>query len=90
MDDLSAAASLVSILQLSAKVIKYVARATGATKDRKRLREEVRVCSNILQHLKDDVDDSEEGKAWSETVKVPEAADTPLGRLYAALQAVKT
>jgi len=90
MDGLSAAASPVSFLQLLAEVIKYVSTATGATKDRKRLREEVRVCSNILQQLKDDVDDSEEGKAWSETVKVLEAADAPLGRLYAALQTVKT
>lgn len=89
MDGLSAAASITAVLQLSSSVVKYINAATGATTERKRLREEVRACQSILQQLKDDADDSEEGKAWSETIKALEAPDAPLGRLYVVLRKVE-
>lgn len=89
MEVLSATASIVAILQLSDKVIKYIGTATGAKDDRKRLREEIRACGNILQQLIDEADDSEEGKAWSDTIKILEAPDAPLSRLRAALDVVK-
>jgi hypothetical protein len=43
------------------------------------------VCESILQQLKDEADDSEEGKLWSETIKALEAPGAPLGRLWIAL-----
>jgi hypothetical protein len=89
MDPLSATASVIAVLQLSSEVIKYINSATGATKERKRLREELRACETILQQLKDEADDSEEGKAWSETIKVLEAPGAPLGRLWVSLRKIK-
>jgi hypothetical protein len=85
MDPLSATASVIAILQLSPKVVKCINSSAGATKERKRLREELRACESILQQLKDEADDSEEGKAWSETIEALEAPEAPLGRLWVAL-----
>ncbi|KAF4436368.1 hypothetical protein F53441_13284, partial [Fusarium austroafricanum] len=89
MDPLSATASIIAVIQLSSNVVKYVNAAAGATKERKRLREGVRSCEFILQQLNDGADDSEEGKAWSETIKALEAPDAPLGRLDVALRAIE-
>ncbi|KAH4116474.1 hypothetical protein HBI81_022200 [Parastagonospora nodorum] len=77
------AASIIAVLQLSEKVIKYIRDVAGATEDRKRLREQVRACSNILLTLRDGVEDSEEGQAWAETV---ELLASPLARLQTALE----
>jgi ankyrin repeat protein len=89
MEPLSAAGSVISVLHLASEVFKYVNTAASASKERKRLRSEVLACRNILQQLQDDVDDSEEGKAWLKTIKVLEAPDGPLGRLRVALDVVK-
>jgi hypothetical protein len=88
-DGLSLAASVIAVIQLSSEVVKYVSVAAGAMKERKHLREEVRACEQILQQLKDDADDMDEGNAWSGTIKALEASGAPLGRLAAALAAVK-
>ncbi|KAH7122392.1 hypothetical protein B0J11DRAFT_581097 [Dendryphion nanum] len=85
MEPLSTTASIIATLQLSAKVIQYINAAKGSPKDRKRLREGIGSCRNILQELKDESDDSEEGKAWLETIKTLEGPDSPLGRLYMIL-----
>jgi hypothetical protein len=89
MDPPSTTASIIAILLLSAKLVEYVNTTAGATQDRKRLREEVRSCSNILQQLKDEADDYEEGKAWSQTIKTLEGSDAPLRRLHMALDVVR-
>ncbi|KAF2183470.1 ankyrin [Zopfia rhizophila CBS 207.26] len=89
MDPLSTTASIISIIQLSTVVVNYISAAAGATKDRKSLRDGVRACEYILQQLKDEADDLEEGKAWSETIKALEAPGAPLGRLWATLNIVK-
>jgi hypothetical protein len=89
MDPLSATASIIAIIQLTSEVAKYASAAAGATKDRKQLRDEVRACEHILQRLKDEADDSEEGRAWAETIKALEAPDAPLGRLRVALDVIR-
>lgn len=88
-DPLSTTASIVAIIQLSSVVVEYIRGVRGATMERTRLRREVRACGFILQQLKDDADDTEEGKAWSETIKALEGTDAPLGRLWVALNVVK-
>jgi hypothetical protein len=88
-DPLGTTASIIAIIQLSSVVVEYINGVRGATKERKRLRDGVRACEFILQQLKDDADDTEEGKAWSETIKALEGADAPLGRLCVALNIVK-
>ncbi len=85
MDGLGVAASVIAVLQLSSTVVTYINAAAGATKERKCLREAVRACESILQQLKDEADDSEEGREWSETITILEAPDAPLGRLWVAL-----
>lgn len=80
---MEATASIIAILQLSEKVIKYVRDVSGATDERKRLREQVRACSNILLTLRDGVEDSDEGQVWAKTV---ELLASPLERLQRALE----
>ncbi|KAH6989117.1 hypothetical protein BKA56DRAFT_710473 [Ilyonectria sp. MPI-CAGE-AT-0026] len=89
MDPLGATASVIAVLQLSSEVVTYINSAVSATHERRRLREEVRACGYILQQLKDEADDSEVGKAWSETIKALEAPDAPLARLWVALRTVR-
>lgn len=88
-DPLSTTASIIAIIQLSSEVVKYINGVAGATEDRKRLRNELRSCEFILQQLKDDADDTDEGKRWSETIKALEGPDAPLGQLRLALNLVK-
>ena len=91
MDGLSAAASVIAVIQISAEVVKYINSAAGATKQRKLLREELRACEDTIHQLKDEVDDdeSEKGAAWSATISALEAPGGSLGRLAVALQAIK-
>ena len=89
MDPLSISASIIAIIQISSDIVSYVNGATGATKERKRLRDEVWACEFILQRLNDEVSDAEEGHTWSETIKALEGPDAPLGRLRDALSIVK-
>jgi hypothetical protein len=89
-DPLSTTASIIAIIQLSSQIIKYINGVTGATKERKRLRESLRGCEFILQQLKDDADDTEEGKLWSETIKALEGPNAPLGRIWIAFAVIKT
>lgn len=90
MDGLSAAASIIAVIQLSSSVVGYINAATGAKEERLRLREGVQSCDNILQQLKDNADGLEAGKEWSKTIEALEAPGAPLGRLWTLLNAVET
>ncbi|KAH7355923.1 hypothetical protein BKA66DRAFT_613171 [Pyrenochaeta sp. MPI-SDFR-AT-0127] len=85
MASLSETASIITVLQLCSKIVKYIGNVQSASKDRKRLRDEIRACERILQELKDDADDSE-GEAWVDTIKALERPDGPLIRLLEVLQ----
>ena len=89
IDPLSITASTIAIIQISSDIVSYINGAAGATKERKRLRDEVRSCEFILQRLSDEVSDAEEGNTWSATIKALEGPDAPLGRLQDALIAIK-
>jgi hypothetical protein len=77
------AASVIAIVQLSEKVIKYVNSVKGAKDDRGRLRDQVRACSMILLQLQDAAEDADDGEAWTNTVS---ALSVPLSRLHRALE----
>jgi hypothetical protein len=81
------AASVIAVLQLSEKVIKYIRDVSGATEERKRLREQVRACSNILLMLRDGIEDLDEGESWAETFGL---LACPLARLQQALELAAT
>jgi Cdc6-like AAA superfamily ATPase len=77
------AASIIAIVQLAEKVIKYVNSVKGAKDDRGRLRDQVRACSMILLQLQDAAEDADDGEAWSNTIA---ALSVPLARLHRALE----
>ncbi|KAF4470808.1 Ankyrin repeat domain-containing 50 [Fusarium albosuccineum] len=89
MDPLSTTSSVIAVIQLSSEIVSYISGAIGATKERMRLSNEILGCESILQLLKDKVNSSDQGEAWTQTLKTLEASDGPLGRLWAALSALK-
>ncbi|KAI1119851.1 hypothetical protein F5Y10DRAFT_259507 [Nemania abortiva] len=89
MDPLSAATSIIAILQLSSDVVKYIIGATGAAKTRRRLREEILSCEFVLLQLQDHADDADGGMVWSEKIETLESPGTPLYRLGITLGALK-
>jgi hypothetical protein len=60
MAELGEVASVTAVLQLTSKVIEYVGKVKDASKDRTRLRTEIRECKHLLQDLMEDADDSED------------------------------
>lgn len=68
-DPLGTTASLIAVLQVAAEVVKFINAAAGAPSERKRLREEIRSCMHVIEHLKDESEDVEEGAVWAETLR---------------------
>lgn len=89
MEPLGAVASVIALMQLSAKVVGYINGVSGSSKDRKRLRESIRGCEQVLQRIMDEVDDCDEGEDWDDIVKVIGEPDAPLERLSTALGIVE-
>jgi hypothetical protein len=89
MDGLSAAASIIAVLQLSSEVADYISTVKGATKEWKRLRYEILGCEVILQQIEDDRAHVDADQDWSDKIKALEAPDGPLARLSKALGFVK-
>jgi hypothetical protein len=77
-------ASVIAVLQLSSKVVDHVGKAKDVSKDRTRLRAEIRDCKHLLQDP-EDADDPEDGDSWLETIKTLARPDGPLTRLQSTL-----
>ncbi|KAF5711848.1 transient receptor potential channel pyrexia [Fusarium mundagurra] len=105
MDGLSAAASIIAVVQLTAEVTKYIIGVAGASKDRQRLLDEILACEALLMRLRDyskgtdgpEVEDwhadqikTDSAQRWSVKVKALESDNAPLYRLCKILDAVKT
>ena len=88
MAGLGEVASVIAVLQLSSKVFDYIGKVKDASEDRKRLRQEVRACRDILRTLKEDFEDAENGDTWIDTIQTLERPDGPLPHLQAALAQV--
>ncbi|CAI6095091.1 unnamed protein product [Clonostachys chloroleuca] len=86
MDPLSTTASVIAVLQLTSKIVQYLNSASGATKERKALRDELRACERVLEQLKDRCDEGDGDTEWNSSIKVLEGPDGPLGRLWVMLQ----
>ncbi|VUC26662.1 unnamed protein product [Clonostachys rosea] len=86
MDPLSTTASVIAVLQLTSKIVQYLNSASGATKERKTLRDELRACERVLEQLKDRCDEEDSDTEWRDTIKVLEGPEGPLGRLWAMLR----
>jgi hypothetical protein len=91
MDPLSFTASLIATLQLSSDIVKYIIGAAGASKERRRLREEIIACEFVLLQLQlqDQSDDADEERQTEGSVP-PAGVNTPLRRLERALSEIKT
>lgn len=89
MEALGAAASIIAVLEVSGKVLSHIRSAKGATKERKRLRDEVQACDDILQQLQDDADESDKDAACSEKITALEKPGAPLDRLHVTLTMIK-
>jgi hypothetical protein len=75
-------ASIIAVIQLCEKVIKYINAVSEAKEEKRRLRSQIRACSNLLLALKDGAEDSEEVGEWSTTLRL---LATPLARFQEAL-----
>ncbi|KEY68912.1 hypothetical protein S7711_03842 [Stachybotrys chartarum IBT 7711] len=80
MEGLSAAASVVAVVQLSSKVAHYINTARGASIQRRELRDEVLRCNDILQMIGDQLEEDQEG-TWAKKAEALEGPQAPLGRL---------
>ncbi|KAI0428933.1 ankyrin repeat-containing domain protein [Xylaria sp. FL1042] len=90
MEPLSATSSIIAIIQLCSDVVKYIIAANGATKARRRLREEILNCEVLLLQLQDHAEDAFGGRVLSEKIKTLDGPGTPLYRLGLALGELKT
>ncbi|QGI59828.1 hypothetical protein CEK27_003799 [Fusarium fujikuroi] len=95
MDGLSAAASIIAVVQLTAEVTKYIIGVAGASKDRQRLLDEIFACEAILMRLRDysketdglDIEDWNADQTKADSAQMCDNA--PLYRLYDILDAIK-
>jgi hypothetical protein len=76
-------ASIIAAVQLFEQVANYVNGVSGAKSDRVRLCGQIRACCVILWQIRDQAEDFDEGKTWSQTIRV---LATPLNRLSCALE----
>ncbi|KAF4997410.1 hypothetical protein FDECE_12088 [Fusarium decemcellulare] len=99
MDGLSAAASIIAVIQLTAEATKYIIAASGAQKDRRRLREEIQACESALLQIYDCANDDEDNlnggddngvTRWKKKIEALEGSNAPLYRLAKTLDTVKT
>lgn len=87
MDPLSVTASIIAVLQLSSNVLSYMINIKHATKEQRKLRDEIRRCETILLQLKDNSEDSAsdgDNLEWRSKIKAIEGA--PLSRITSVLK----
>ena len=89
MDPLGTAASILAVIKVASTVAKYITSAAGATKARKKLRDEVRACQYVLQELLDESSDVDAGESWRETLNALDSPGSPLSRISVALHTIE-
>ncbi|KAF4955667.1 hypothetical protein FGADI_4360 [Fusarium gaditjirri] len=88
MDPLSASASVIAILQLSTEVAHYVVSARGATKQQRRLHEEIRDCEDMLLRLKDILENELPDPNRAPRILLLEGPHSPFKRLETLFQSI--
>lgn len=86
-DPLSATASIIAILQLSAKILQYLRAVSGASNDRNKLILEISSLRGILQTLQDTLKDASM-TTWAPTLHSLADSDGPLALVEAALKEI--
>ncbi|KAF2475263.1 uncharacterized protein BDR25DRAFT_254152, partial [Lindgomyces ingoldianus] len=89
MDSLSATASIISILQLSAKVLAYVNDVKDASKDRTQYAVEMLNLRSLLFKLRDHVEWGDSTEPWYTAVQALAVKDGPLDQFKQALETLQ-
>jgi len=89
-DPLSATASIISILQLTASVTAYLRDVRSASKDCKSLLLEISAARGILTTLSETINDVKDSGNWTVTIKTISEPDGPLSILHTLLQDLDT
>lgn len=84
-DPLSTTASILTIAQISSKVIAFINGVKGGETIRKRLRDEVQSYDSALRKLQNDAEDFGDGDAWLETIKILKLPNALLHHLEVTL-----
>ncbi|KAF5974131.1 ankyrin repeat domain-containing protein [Fusarium coicis] len=90
MDPLGATASIIAILQLSTAATHYVVSAKGATKQQRRLHEELRGCEDILLQLKDILENEQPDPTRGPLFSLLEGPRSLFERLETLFESIKT
>jgi hypothetical protein len=89
-DPLSGAASIITALDLSAEVLKYLYSVQNASKVCKRLRDEVSQVGGLLNTLKNLIDaETFINDSWSATIRSLDEANGPIKQLERILDNIK-
>jgi hypothetical protein len=89
-DPLSGAASIITTLDLSAEVLKYLYSVQNASKACKRLRDEVSHVGGLLNALKNLIDaETFSNDSWSATIRSLDKANGPIKQLELILDNLK-
>lgn len=85
-DPLSITASILAVLQLSITVTQYLKDVQGGSRDRLRLRDEIRSIVCLLEMLKDRVEDPELQETWGKSTVSLGSPNGPLVQFASTLE----
>ncbi|KAF5616930.1 ankyrin protein [Fusarium sp. NRRL 25303] len=89
MDPLGATASIIAILQLSTAATHYLVSVKGATKQQRRLHEEIRGCEDTLLQLKDILENEPPDPTRAPRISLLEGPHSPFKRLETLFESIK-
>jgi hypothetical protein len=87
-DPLSITANILTILQLSATVTKYLKDVKESSGDRRRVGDEIRSSVCLLEMLKDRMEDAEDGPSWCRSIATLNTLRGPLDQFKQALESL--
>lgn len=90
MDPLSVTASILTVLQLSAKVLVYLSDVKNASKDRTRCDIEISNLHSLLSKLRDRIRTGGSNQPWYTAVGELAVPNGPLDQFKQALQALQS
>ena len=87
-DPLSVTASIVALLELSAKVIVYLSDVKNGSEDRGKVLSEIASVNCILYSLQEKAHEDKQNDAWSSTFQSLDVAKGPLDQIRTALESL--
>lgn len=90
MEPLSAAASIIAVIQLAGTVTQYLCTIKGAPKDRQKILNELSSITGMLFLLQDQADEAGNDDSWNATLRSLGTPDGPLEQFKTALETLAT